>query len=68
MGTRSFRDRIERAFALAGLAMAAVLPFFIHLFKRLLRIPTPEDREWAEIEETLYGERMCRTAFREAVR
>jgi hypothetical protein len=66
MGKRPFRDRIERALALGGLVMAAVPPLFLHVFRTLLRISTPEEREWAEIEEALYGRHVRSTGLGEA--
>ncbi len=68
MGRRTIRDGIERALAVAGLMAAACLPLILHLCRRLLRIPTPEEREWAEIEEALHGPGASSRAMREAAR
>ncbi len=40
-----------------GLAVVVGVLVVVHLLRRMLRIPTREDREWAEIEEALYGPR-----------
>ncbi len=66
MGRRSICDAIERALALGGLIAAACLPLLLHLVRRLLRVPTREEREWAAIEEALYGCKAPSTAIREA--
>lgn len=38
-----------------GLAVVLCVLFVVHLARRMLGIPTREEREWADIEEALYG-------------
>ncbi len=66
MGRRPFRDGVERAFGLGGLIAAACLPLALYFVRWLLRIPTREEREWAEIEEALHGPNASGAAAREA--
>ncbi len=68
MGRRPFRDAIERSLGLCGFILTAGPPLVLHLIRRVLRIPTREEREWAQIEEALHGQKSSGAAAREAAR